>query len=323
MVRAGGSASRTSGDSETTDPGGGGRAALATRNRLVWMSPVGHAHDFGWSPSVQGFPPLGSHVQVASPGERERGKRKTHVLAQPVVGQTVCRDCFPLCLELGGLGGRCRRLGGNSRSPKKLNHDLVVTGNDMVSGGEMSVVEKFNGYSGDLAGQRQDQDAPLPGDQLNSRPACGPSVGAVRTNRQKGYRNSVPPQDVTGEAFELDNAAVLTPAIHRAASSSVFAGAVAPADFAGIPFPAITGMELPAVAEDLSLANDVGGLPPAVCVSEPLRSAAGAGPLPDVEVTPSVELWGPVGPTGARRIVKPAPDRVLLVYTMDEPACAG
>ena len=92
---------------------------------------------------------------------------------------------------------------------------------------------------------------------------------------------------------------------------------------AGIPFPAVAEMELPAVAEDLSLADDVGGLPPAVCVSEPLRPAAGAGPLPDFEVTPSVELWGPVGPTGARRIVKPAPERVLLVYTMDEPACAG
>ena len=134
----------------------------------------------------------------------------------------VCRDCFPLCLEVGGLGGRCGRPGGNSRSPTKLSDDLVVTGNDMVSGGETSVVEKLNGYSGDLAGQRQDQDAPLPGDELN--PRVGPRWGAVRTNRQKGYRNSVPPQDVTGEAFELDNAAVLTPAIARAASSSIFAG---------------------------------------------------------------------------------------------------
>ena len=188
MVRAGGSASRTSGDSGTTDPGGGGRAALAPRNRLVWVSPVGHTHDSGWSPSVQGFPPLGSHPQVVSPGERERGNWKTNVLAQQSWDRQigffgilrarwagVCRDCFPLCLEVGGLGGRCGRPGGNSRSPTKLSDDLVVTGNDMVSGGETSVVEKLNGYSGDLAGQRQDQDTPLPGDELN--PRVGPRWG--------------------------------------------------------------------------------------------------------------------------------------------------
>ena len=34
---------------------------------------------------------------------------------------------------------------------------------------------------------------------------------------------------------------------------------MAPADFAGIPFPAVAGMEFPAVAEDLSLADDAGG----------------------------------------------------------------
>ena len=109
-------------------------------------------------------------------------------------------------------------------------------------------------------------------------------------NRQKGYRNAVPPRDVTGEAFELDDAAVPTPAI---------AGAVAPADSAGIPFPAVDGMEFPAVAEDLYSADDAGGLPPAVCVSELLRPAAGVGPLSDVEAMPSVELWGPVGPSGS------------------------
>ena len=76
-----------------------------------------------------------------------------------------------------------------------------------------------------------------------------------------------------------------------------FAGAVSPADFAEIPFPAIAGIEFPAVAEDLSLADNAGGLSPATCVSELLRPAAGVGPLSVVEATPSVELWGPVGPS--------------------------
>ena len=151
--------------------------------------------------------------------------------------------------------------------------------------------------------QRQDQDAPLPGDELNTHPACVHLVGAVRTNRQKGYRNSVPPRDATGDAFELDDAAVLTPVVSGVASSAaslaVFAGVVALADFAGILFPAIAGMEFLAVAEDLSLADDAGGLPPAVRVSEPLRPAAGAGPLSDVEATPSVELWGLVWPSSS------------------------
>ena len=39
--------------------------------------------------------------------------------------------------------------------------------------------------------------------------------------------------------------------------------------------------------------------PPAIHVSEPLRPTAGVGPLSDVEATPSVELWGPVGPSSS------------------------
>ena len=102
-----------------------------------------------------------------------------------------------------------------------------------------------------------------------------PSLGAAEKNRQGGYRNSVPPRDVTGEAFGLNDAAILTPAVAGAAFSAVLAGAVAPADLAGMMFPAVAGMEFPAVAEDVSLADDVGGLPSAVHVSEPLRAAVG------------------------------------------------
>ena len=45
---------------------------------------------------------------------------------------------------------------------------------------------------------------------------------------------------------------VLTPAI---------AGAASPAVFAGAGRPAVAGMEFPAVAEDVSLADDAGGCP--------------------------------------------------------------
>ena len=95
-----------------------------------------------------------------------------------------------------------------------------------------------------------------------------PSLGAAEKNRQKGYRNSVPPRDVTGEALGLNDAAILTPAIAGVASSAVFAGAVALADLAGMLFPAVAGMEFPAVAEDFSLADDIGGFPqPSVLVN--------------------------------------------------------
>ena len=44
---------------------------------------------------------------------------------------------------------------------------------------------------------------------------------------------------------------------------------------------------------------DVGGLPPAVRVREPIRPAAGAGLLSDVEATPSAELCGPAEPSSS------------------------
>ena len=104
---------------------------------------------------------------------------------------------------------------------------------------------------------------------------------------------------MTREAFGLnDDAVVLTPTVAGAASSAVFAGAVAQADLAGTVFPAVAGMELLAIAEVLSLADDVGGLPSAVCVSELLRAAAGVDPLIDVEAVSSVDLRGPAGPSG-------------------------
>ena len=81
----------------------------------------------------------------------------------------------------------------------------------------------------------------------------GGGRGATERNGPESYRDYVPPQDVTGEVFGLNDAVVLTPAIAGAASPAVFAGAGAPADLAG--------MEFPAVAEDVSLADDAGGCP--------------------------------------------------------------
>ena len=117
---------------------------------------------------------------------------------------------------------------------------------------------------------------------------------------------------MTREAFGLNDAAVLTSAVAGAASSAVFAGVVALAYLAGMPFPAVAGMEFPAVAEDLSLADDVGGCPPAVRVSEPLRAAAGADPLSDVETTPSVDLREPARPSGMVEMASGMPREVEM-----------
>ena len=141
----------------------------------------------------------------------------------------------------------------NSRSP---SCGWVVTENSMVSGGKTGAVEKLDSFSDDVVVKKNVGDAPLPGDDVNAHPVCVPSLDAAEKNRQKGYRNSVPPQDVTGEAFGLNDAAVLTPAVAGAASSAVFAGAVAPADLAGMLFPAVAGMEFPSV-----LVNRSGMLP--------------------------------------------------------------
>ena len=94
--------------------------------------------------------------------------------------------------------------------------------------------------------------------------------------------------------FGLNDAAVLTAAI---------AGAVAPADLAGTDVPAVARMEFPAVAEDLSLADDAGGGGSLVIhVSEPLRTAAEADPLIDVGKTSSVALRKPMGLPGSEAL---------------------
>ena len=137
-----------------------------------------------------------------------------------------------------------RPAGWNSRSPNKLYCDYVVIKNSMVSEGKTSASEKLDNFSDKLVVKRKVGDVPLLGGDVNSHPAYVPSLGAAEKKRQEGYRDSVPPRDVTGEAFGLNDAAVLTPAVAGAASSAVFSGAVAPADLAGIMFPAIAGMEL-------------------------------------------------------------------------------
>ena len=158
---------------ELLTPAGGGGACCPshkTRNRPVWVSPVGHAHGSGLSPSAQAFPPLVRHPPVFSPGVHsyKRVNRRTHVLDRVVQDSPIW-------------------MGGNLPSLFTPGRELTV-------------------------------------------------------------------------------------------------------------FPAVAGMEFPAVAEDLSLADDAGGLPSAVCVSEPLLAAAGADPLIDVEAESSVVCGGLQGP---------------------------
>ena len=67
----------------------------------------------------------------------------------------------------------------------------------------------------------------------------------------------------------------------------------------GTGVPAVAGMEFPAVSEDLSLADDAGGLPLVIRVSEPLRAAAETNPLIDVGKASSVDLRRPTGLSGS------------------------
>ena len=186
-TRDGGSAPWTFNNSRTTDPGGGGgeRAALAIRNRPVWVSPVGHAHGSGWSPSMQAFPPLGSHPPVFSPGEHKRDNRMTHVLAQSIAGQTV-RVVRDSPIGMGGSlpslftpvsgarrsGRGMRPAGWNSRSLKELSCDYVVIENSMVSGEKTSEVGKLHSFSDGLVGKRNVGDVPLQDAVVNSHRVC-------------------------------------------------------------------------------------------------------------------------------------------------------
>ena len=77
-----------------------------------------------------------------------------------------------------------RPAGWNSRSPKKLYHDYVVTENSMVSEGKTSASEKLDSFSDELVVKRKVGDAPLPGGDVNSHPACVLSLGAAEKNRR-------------------------------------------------------------------------------------------------------------------------------------------
>ena len=124
MVQAGGSASRTSGNRGTTDPGGGG----GERHRPVWVSPVGHVLGSGWPPSGQAFHhfhhwgalrrlvPQGNTNGVTGRRMSWHGRsRDRHIglfetLRLRWVG--VCHRCLPQCPELGGLRGEYNLRGG-------------------------------------------------------------------------------------------------------------------------------------------------------------------------------------------------------------------
>ena len=87
--------------------------------------------------------------------------------------------------------------------------------------------------------------------------------GAPEGNGPESYRDYVTPRNVTGEVFRLSDVAVLTPA----------------------------------VAEDFSLADDAGGSPSVIRVSEPLQAVVGAVPLIDVGKASSVVGRRPAEPS--------------------------
>ena len=106
--------------------------------------------------------------------------------------------------------------------------------------------------------------------------------GAPIEDGPESYRNNVPPQEMVGGVFGLNDAVVLTPAVAGAASPAIFAGAVAPADLAGTDVPAVAEKKLSAVAEDYSLADDAEGSPLVIRVSKQLQAVVGVGPMRDV-----------------------------------------
>ena len=90
-----------------------------------------------------------------------------------------------------------------------------------------------------LVVKRNARVVPLSGDEGMSHPEGMSSGGGAPERNRSDY---VPPWDVTGEVFGLNDAAVLTPAIAGAASPAVFAGVAAPADLAGTGVQAVAGM---------------------------------------------------------------------------------
>ena len=243
MVRAGGSATRIICDQGTIDPGGGEHASPVTRSQLIWGSPVGHVHGSGWSSSTQAFPPLGSHPPVFPSGIHKRDNRRMPALAQLVLGQRdrVVPDSL---IGMGGIspsfvltvsGARRPRrgmqpAGWNSRSPQKFSGDYVATDNWVVPDGKTSEVGKMDSFPDGVAVKSNARVVPLSGDEGMSHTEGMSSGGAPERNGPESYSDYVPPRDVTGEGFGLNDAAVLTPAIAVAASLAVFAGAESPAD---------------------------------------------------------------------------------------------
>ena len=145
-----------------------------------------------------------------------------------------------------------RPAGWNSRSPKKLSGDYVATDNGVVPDGKTSEVGKMDSFPDGLGVKKNSRVVVMKG-CLTPRYVIG---GAPERNGPESYKDYVPPRDVTGEVFGLNDAAVLTPAIAGVVTPTVFAGA---ANLAGTGVPAVAGMEFLAVAEDLSLADDAGG----------------------------------------------------------------
>ena len=117
-----------------------------------------------------------------------------------------------------------------------MSGDYVATDNDngVVPDAKTSEVGKMDSFLDGLAVKRNARVVPLSGDEGMSHPEGMSSGGAPERNEPESYRDYVPPRDVTGEVFGLNDAAVLNPAIAVAASLAVFAGAEAPADLTGI-----------------------------------------------------------------------------------------
>ena len=195
IVRTGGSASRTSGDQETTDSGGGER--VSGRNLPAWQLPVGHENGPSWAASTQAFLPLGSHPTEI----HEQDNRELSVLARSVLGRMnpIVPDA-PIGMGGGSpsvvppvsgarrSGRGMQPAGGNSRSPKKLN---------VISTGEVEMMDSLDNFLNELIVKRNDREVPLSAEAEVFSPEVVPSGGPFEEGPERS-RTHGHPREVAG-----------------------------------------------------------------------------------------------------------------------------
>ena len=135
MVRAGGSDSRTIGDQNTTDPGGG--VCDSRRRQPAWQLPLGCGLRPHWASNAQAFPPFGSYSTTDHGQNRWKlpdrtegvlGSGNPMVLISPT---EMDRDSWSVDPHVSGASRHMRGMrpaGGIRPIPQRANNELVDWG---------------------------------------------------------------------------------------------------------------------------------------------------------------------------------------------------